>query len=72
MGREVKYWIRPDIENRIKNGEIETCFRSNVVEIREKEIDVATPEGDLKLENDFVFALTGYHPDSGFLAKVGI
>lgn len=72
MGREVKYWIRPDIENRIKNGEIATYFNSNVVEIRETEIDVATPEGDLQLENDFVFALTGYHPDSGFLSKVGI
>lgn len=72
MGREVKYWIRPDIENRIKNGEITAYFRSRVVAIREAEIEVETPDQTLVLENDFVFALTGYHPDSGFLRRVGI
>jgi len=72
MGREVKYWIRPDIENRIKNGEIATYFNSEVVEVREKEIDIVTPDGKVELENDFVFALTGYHPDSNFLHQIGI
>lgn len=68
----VKYWVRPDIENRIKEGSIKAYFNSTVTEIREKEIDINTPEGKLTLPNDFVFAMTGYKPDYSFLEKVGL
>ena len=72
MHRHVKYWIKPDIENRIKNGEIIAHFRSRVTEIGEDYVVVSTPDGTVRLENDFVFALTGYHPDFDFLQSVGI
>ncbi len=68
----VKYWIKPNIENRIKNGEIPAYFQSSVTEIREHEVDLLTPQGPLTLKNDFVFAMTGYHPDFEFLARHGI
>ncbi|MEK7407416.1 MAG: YpdA family putative bacillithiol disulfide reductase [Acidobacteriota bacterium] len=72
MSDHVKYWIRPNLENRIKSGEIKAYFGSQVLEIRPESILVATPEGELKLKNDFVFAMTGYHPDVDFLAAHGI
>jgi thioredoxin reductase (NADPH) len=68
----VKYWIRPNIENRIKNGEIPAYFRSRVVEILPETIRIATPEGERFLKNDFVFALVGYQPDLEFLNATGI
>jgi thioredoxin reductase (NADPH) len=68
----VKYWIKPNIENRIKNGEIRACFHSRVVEIRQGFIRIATPEGEVSLKNDFVFALIGYRPDLDFLNSTGI
>jgi thioredoxin reductase (NADPH) len=68
----VKYWIKPNIENRIKNGEIRAYFHSRVVEIRQDSIRVATPEGEVSLKNDFVFALIGYRPDLAFLNATGI
>jgi thioredoxin reductase (NADPH) len=68
----VKYWVRPDIENRIKEGSIKAYYNSNVKEIREKEVDILTPNGLVTLENDFVLAMTGYQPDFDFLNKVGI
>jgi thioredoxin reductase (NADPH) len=68
----VKYWVKPDIENRIKEGSIKAYFNSNVVEIREKEVDIQTPKGLITIENDFVFAMTGYSPDYEFLKKIGI
>jgi thioredoxin reductase (NADPH) len=68
----IKYWIRPNIENRIKNGEILAYFNSRVLEIHPKTAVVETPEGPVTLKNDFVFALTGYHPDLEFLASLGI
>ncbi len=68
----VKYWIRPDLENRIKNGEVRALFNSLVTEIRPKCIRVETPDGSIWLENDFVLALTGYHPDFDFLSSLGI
>jgi thioredoxin reductase (NADPH) len=70
--RHVKYWIKPDIENRIKHGEIKAYFDSRVVEITADAIVVDTPEGRLALHNDFVFALTGYHPDFEFLERLGV
>ena len=68
----VKYWIKPNLENRIRSGEIRAFFRSQVAEIHPREIVVATPEGEIRLKNDFVFAMTGYHPDLDFLARHGI
>lgn len=68
----VKYWVKPDIENRIAEGAIKAYFNSNITAIRETEIDVQTPEGSITLENDFVLAMTGYRPDYRFLEHVGI
>lgn len=72
MSSQVKYWILPDINNRIKNGEVRALFNARVLEIRPDEIDLLTEQGKLTLENDFVFALTGYHPDIEFLRSMGI
>ena len=68
----VKYWIKPDIENRIKNGEIKAYFESRVVEITPDSIVLENAAGPQTLHNDFVFAMTGYHPDFGFLEQMGI
>ena len=68
----MKYWIKPNIENRIKSGEIRGYFNSNVIEILPDSLRVATPEGEVTLRNDFVFALVGYRPDLEFLAATGI
>jgi thioredoxin reductase (NADPH) len=68
----VKYWIKPNIENRIKNGEIQAYFRSRLLEIHPKTILLDTPDGQVTLKNDFVFAMTGYRPDLEFLASLGI
>jgi thioredoxin reductase (NADPH) len=68
----VKYWIKPDIENRIKNGEIQAYFQSQVVEVTQDTVSVETPLGRIALKNDFVFAMTGYHLDFGFLETIGI
>lgn len=70
--RNVKYWIKPDIENRIKNGEVEAYFNSCVLEIMTDSVRLKTPDGERVVKNDFVFALTGYHPDYEFLQAVGI
>lgn len=68
----VKYWILPDIENRIKAGEVEAYFDSEVTAIREDSVELRTPEGPRVLRNDFVFALTGYRPDFAFLESLGV
>ena len=70
--QNVKYWIKPDIENRIKNGEVTAHFHSTVEEIMPESARIRTPEGVRVLKNDFVFALTGYHPDYDFLESLGI
>ncbi|MBS1820357.1 MAG: YpdA family putative bacillithiol disulfide reductase [Acidobacteria bacterium] len=72
MHRHVKYWILPDINNRIKNGEIAAFFSSNVTRIAEDQVTLATPQGDVALANHFVFALTGYRPDFEFLEALGV
>jgi thioredoxin reductase (NADPH) len=72
MHRHVKYWIKPDIENRIKNGEIKAHFESKVIEIGPDAVFLETPEGQKTLKNDFVFALTGYHPDFRFIEGLGV
>src|SRR5277367_1141099 len=72
MHRHVKYWILPDINNRIKNGEVTAYFSSTVTNIGEDEVTLATPTGDVTLPNHFVFALTGYHPDFEFIERLGV
>jgi thioredoxin reductase (NADPH) len=72
MHRHVKYWILPDINNRIKNGEIKAFFNSNVANIAEDDVTLSTPEGPVILANQFVFALTGYHPDFDFIEGMGV
>jgi thioredoxin reductase (NADPH) len=72
MPPHLKYWIKPDIENRVKNGEITAYFNSNVVEITPDTVVVETLEGRRTLKNDFVFAMTGYHPDFDFLESLGV
>src|SRR3974390_1347489 len=72
MHRHVKYWIKPDIENRIKNGEIKAYFNTEVAEIRQDSVLLTTPEGPETVKNDFVFAMTGYHPDFRFLENMGV
>ncbi|HEX6880407.1 MAG TPA: YpdA family putative bacillithiol disulfide reductase [Terriglobales bacterium] len=68
----VKYWIKPDIENRIKAGEIKAYFNSTVEEILPREVVLRTSKGELRLRNDFVLALTGYRPDFDFMTALGI
>jgi thioredoxin reductase (NADPH) len=70
--QNVKYWIKPDIENRIKHHEVTAYFNSCVLEVLRQSVRVDTPEGERILKNDFVFALTGYHPDYEFLMSLGI
>jgi len=72
IGERVKYWVRPDIENRIKERSIKAYFHSTIKEIREKEVDILTPEGNLTITNDWVIAMTGYQPDLNFLRSIGV
>ena len=72
IGERVKYWVRPDIINRIKEGSIKALYNSKLVEIKEDEVIIDTPEGEISLENDFVLLLTGYRPNFEFLKKMGI
>jgi len=72
ISSSVKYWIKPNIENRIKVGEIRAYFESRVVEILHNSIRLSTPAGEVTLKNDFVFALVGYRPDLEFLNDTGI
>ncbi len=72
LHHHVKYWIKPDLENRIKAGEIEAYFESQVQEIGIDYAVVVTPRGPIRLKNDFVLALIGYHPDYDFLRSMGI
>lgn len=72
VGTRVKYWVRPDIVNRIKEGAIKAYFNSSVKEIREHDVVLETPGGEVVLPNDRVIAATGYQPDLSFLEKLGI
>jgi len=69
---KVKYWIKPNIENRIREGSIKAYFQSEVKEIKPDEVLITTPDGDISIPNDYVLAMTGYRPDSSFLENVGI
>ncbi|PWT70927.1 MAG: YpdA family putative bacillithiol disulfide reductase [Bacteroidetes bacterium] len=72
IGKRVKYWVKPDIENRIKEGSIKAYFNSTIEKIREKEVDIRTPEGLVTIPNDYVLAMTGYQPNFEFLRMMGI
>lgn len=73
IGERVKYWVKPDIENRIAEGSIQAIFNANITEVRPNEVDVQLKNGEIKtLENDFVLALTGYLPNFNFLEKIGV
>jgi thioredoxin reductase (NADPH) len=72
IGKRVKYWVKPDIENRVKECSIKAYFHSVLTSIRETEADILTPEGVVTVPNDFVIAATGYQPDFSFLERTGI
>jgi len=72
ISSRVKYWVRPDIINRIKEGSIKAYFNSNLKAIREDEVDIDTLDGTITIPNDFVMAMTGYKPNFNFLKKLGI
>lgn len=72
IGERVKYWVKPDIENRIKEGSIKAFFNAKITEIKQNEVIISTPEDEKKIANDFVVALTGYRPDFLFLEAIGV
>lgn len=72
LNDRIKYWVKPDIENRIKEGSIKCYFNTRVKEIREYEVLLDTPEGEKVIENDFVLAMTGYRPHFDLMEKFGI
>ena len=72
LSDSVKYWVKPDVENRIDEGSIKSYFNSNIKKIEDDKIHISTPDGEIVLENDFVLAMTGYQPDFSFLTKLGI
>lgn len=72
IGQRVKYWVRPDILNRISEGSINAYYNSTVRAISEKEVTIDTPNGPVTIANDWVIALTGYQPNLQFLTRLGI
>lgn len=72
IGDRVKYWVKPDIDNRIDEGSIKAVFNATLKEIKNKEVILETQEGEITIENDFVLLLTGYKPNFSFLKKLGI
>jgi len=72
ISHRVKYWVRPDIMNRVKEGSIKAFFNSNLKAIRQDEVDIQTPDGVVTIPNDFVMAMTGYRPNFEFLKKLGV
>lgn len=72
ISNSVKYWVKPDIENRIKEGSIKAYFNSTIQQINQGEVLINTPEGQVNIPNDFVIAATGYQPNLPFLEKLGV
>jgi len=70
LSDKIKYWIKPDLENRIKEGSIKAYFNTSVRSIEPDSITLATSEGDVRVPNQWVLAMTGYHPDYTFLESV--
>ena len=69
---KVKYWIRPDLVNRIAEGSITAYFNAQVTAIREDSLSINSPDGDIDIPNDVVLAMTGYHPDYSLFETFGI
>ena len=72
LSDKIKYWIRPDLENRIKEGSIRAFFDTRITEIGDTTVRLQTPGGSVEIENDWVLAMTGYRPDFGFLERLGV
>lgn len=72
ISERVKYWVKPDIDNRIKEGSIKAYFNSTIKEIREKEVDISTPDGIVTIPNDWVLSMTGYMPNLKFIKDLGV
>ncbi len=72
IGERVKYWVRPDIINRIEEGSIKVFYNSEIIDIKEHEVTIKIPEGEIIIPNDFVVALTGYRPNFKFLEEAGV
>ena len=72
LSDKIKYWIRPDLENRIKEGSIRVFLNTTIEQIHESAIVLRTPDGVREIANDWVLAMTGYHPDYGFLEHLGL
>lgn len=72
LSDRIKYWIKPDIENRIKEGSIKTYFDTQITSIEPHQLQLLGPSGVFSIENDFVLAMTGYRPDYAFLQTLGI
>ncbi|HTI36970.1 MAG TPA: YpdA family putative bacillithiol disulfide reductase [Vicinamibacterales bacterium] len=72
LSDSIKYWLKPDLANRIKEGSITALFNTSVAAIREKSLVLSTLDGEREIANDWVLAMTGYHPDFGFLERIGI
>ena len=72
IGENIKYWVRPDIVNRIESGEIKAYYESEIKEIKEKSIIIKSPNGIKEIDNDFVLAMTGYQPNYDILQKLGV
>ena len=72
LSERVKYWVKPDVENRIQEGSIKAYFNSTIAAIRPQEADIKTPDGLVTIENDWVLAMTGYQPNLDFLRRMGI
>src|SRR3954467_11731592 len=72
LSDKIKYWIKPDLENRIKEGSITAFFDTTVAEVRERSLLLRVPDGTREIANDWLLAMTGYHPDFGFLESAGV
>ena len=72
IGNNVKYWVRPDIINRIKEGSIPAFFNSEIIEIKKESIIIKTKKGKKEIKNDFVLAMTGYEPNFKLLEEIGV
>ncbi len=72
LSQRVKYWVKPDVENRISEGSIKAYFNASVLAIRQNDVDIQTEEGPVTIPNDWVLAMTGYQPNLEFLVKMGI
>ncbi len=72
ISHRVKYWVRPDILNRIKEGSIKAYFNSKIAGITPEAVEIATPDGTVTVQNDYVIAMTGYKPNFDLLRQAGV